>query len=54
MSGDVDGNEYIEYGMGLRAVTLGHAYDSVAEAACRLDSTGQQLRPSVSHRAGMR
>jgi glutamate-1-semialdehyde 2,1-aminomutase len=30
---DVDGNEFIEYGMGLRAVTLGHAYDSVLEAA---------------------
>lgn len=30
---DVDGNEYIEYGMGLRAVTLGHAYPSVVEAA---------------------
>lgn len=32
---DVDGNEYIEYGMGLRSVTLGHAYDSVVEAAYR-------------------
>lgn len=32
---DVDGNEFIEYGMGLRAVTLGHAYDSVVEAAHR-------------------
>ncbi len=32
---DIDGNEYIEYGMGLRAVTLGHAYDPVVEAACR-------------------
>jgi glutamate-1-semialdehyde 2,1-aminomutase len=30
---DLDGNEYIEYGMGLRAVTLGHAYDPVIEAA---------------------
>jgi glutamate-1-semialdehyde 2,1-aminomutase len=30
---DVDGNEYIEYGMGLRAVTLGHAYRPVVEAA---------------------
>ena len=30
---DVDGNEYIEYGMGLRAVTLGHAYPSVVAAA---------------------
>jgi glutamate-1-semialdehyde 2,1-aminomutase len=32
---DVDGNEYIEYAMGLRAVTLGHAYPSVVEAAQR-------------------
>jgi len=32
---DVDGNEYIEYGMGLRAVTLGHAYEPVVEAACK-------------------
>ena len=30
---DVDGNEYIEYGMGLRSVTLGHAYDPVVKAA---------------------
>jgi glutamate-1-semialdehyde 2,1-aminomutase len=30
---DVDGNEFIEFGMGLRAVTLGHAYDEVVEAA---------------------
>ena len=29
---DLDGNEFIEYGMGLRAVTLGHAYPSVVEA----------------------
>src|SRR5450432_4256430 len=29
---DVDGNEFIEYGMGLRAVTLGHAYPAVVEA----------------------
>lgn len=32
-SWDVDGNEFIEYGMGLRAVTLGHAFGSVEEAA---------------------
>jgi len=32
---DVDGNEFIEYGMGLRAVTLGHAFESVVEAAHR-------------------
>jgi glutamate-1-semialdehyde 2,1-aminomutase len=29
---DVDGNEFIEYGMGLRAVTLGHAYPPVVAA----------------------
>jgi glutamate-1-semialdehyde 2,1-aminomutase len=32
---DLDGNEFIEYGMGLRAVTLGHAYAPVVEAAYR-------------------
>ena len=32
---DVDGNEFIEYGMGLRSVTLGHAYTPVVEAAYR-------------------
>lgn len=32
---DVDGNEFIEYGMGLRSVTLGHAYAPVVEAAYR-------------------
>ena len=30
---DVDGNEYIEFGMGLRAVTLGHAFGPVVDAA---------------------
>ncbi len=29
---DVDGNEYIEYGMGCRAVTLGHAFPPVVKA----------------------
>jgi glutamate-1-semialdehyde 2,1-aminomutase len=29
---DPDGNEYIEYGMGLRAVALGHAYEPVLDA----------------------
>ena len=32
---DIDGNQYIEYGMGLRAVSLGHAYPAVLEAAYR-------------------
>ncbi len=30
---DVEGNEYIEYAMGLRSVTLGHAFGPVVEAA---------------------
>lgn len=32
---DDDGRSYIEYGMGLRSVTLGHAYDRVIDAARR-------------------
>lgn len=32
---DIDGNEYIEYGMGLRAVALGHGYPAVITAACQ-------------------
>jgi glutamate-1-semialdehyde 2,1-aminomutase len=32
---DTDGNEFIEYGMGLRAVTLGHAFAPVVEAVTR-------------------
>jgi len=45
---DVDGNEYIEYGMGLRAVTLGHAYAPVVEAAQRQMLLGSNFtRPSV-------
>ena len=44
---DVDGNEFIEYGMGLRSVTLGHAYESVAEAVCRQIRLGANfVRPS--------
>lgn len=30
---DVDGNEFIEYGMGLRSVGLGHAFERVVNAA---------------------
>ncbi|MCE0763113.1 glutamate-1-semialdehyde 2,1-aminomutase [Pseudonocardia kujensis] len=29
---DADGNEFVEYGMGMRAVTLGHAYEPVLAA----------------------
>src|SRR5262245_55829391 len=44
---DVDGNQFIEYGMGQDMITLGHGYASVAQAAARamLDGTAF-LRPS--------
>ncbi|MFL5500188.1 MAG: glutamate-1-semialdehyde 2,1-aminomutase [Gemmatimonadaceae bacterium] len=32
---DLDGNEFIEYGMGLRAVSLGHAFPAVIDAVRR-------------------
>lgn len=45
---DVDGNEFVEYGMGLRAVTLGHAFDPVVEAAYRAMQNGSNFsRPST-------
>jgi glutamate-1-semialdehyde 2,1-aminomutase len=45
---DADGNEYIEYGMGLRAVTLGHAYRPVVEAAYRQMCLGSNFtRPAT-------
>jgi glutamate-1-semialdehyde 2,1-aminomutase len=44
---DLDGNEFIEYGMGLRAVVLGHAFDPVVEAAYRQMQMGANFnRPS--------
>ena len=44
---DVDGNEFIEYGMGLRSVTLGHGYKPVVEAAHRQMQQGVNFtRPS--------
>ncbi|MDL9947984.1 glutamate-1-semialdehyde 2,1-aminomutase [Gordonia sp. ABSL11-1] len=45
---DADGNEYVEYGIGLRSVTLGHAYAPVVEAACAAIADGMNFsRPSV-------
>ncbi|MFW9261181.1 glutamate-1-semialdehyde 2,1-aminomutase [Nostoc sp. CALU 546] len=45
---DLDGNEFIEYGMGLRAVTLGHAYPPVVEAAYRQMLLGNNFtRPAT-------
>lgn len=44
---DVDGNEFIEYGMGNRTVTLGHAYRPVIEAVTReLERGANFTRPS--------
>jgi glutamate-1-semialdehyde 2,1-aminomutase len=37
---DVDGNEFIEFGMGLRSVTLGHAHPAVVAAATQAMSLG--------------
>ncbi|MFE9043611.1 glutamate-1-semialdehyde 2,1-aminomutase [Streptomyces sp. NPDC007818] len=45
---DVDGNRYVEYGSGLRSVSLGHAHPRVTEAVRReLDRGGSFVRPSV-------
>ena len=45
---DIDGNEFIEYGSGLRAVTLGHAYPPVIEAARRQLELGSNfVRPAM-------
>ncbi|MFF0428761.1 glutamate-1-semialdehyde 2,1-aminomutase [Streptomyces sp. NPDC004520] len=45
---DIDGNRYIEYGSGLRSVSLGHAHPRVTEAARReLDRGSNFVRPSI-------
>ncbi len=44
---DVDGNEFIEYGMGLRSVALGHGFRPVVEAAYQQMLLGTNFtRPS--------
>jgi glutamate-1-semialdehyde 2,1-aminomutase len=44
---DVDGNEFIEYGAGLRAVALGHGHPAVVEAAARAMRDGTNfVRPT--------
>ncbi|QNP68152.1 glutamate-1-semialdehyde 2,1-aminomutase [Streptomyces roseirectus] len=44
---DVDGNRYIEYGSGLRSVSLGHAHPRVVEAVRREVGRGTNfVRPS--------
>ncbi|MEW1547774.1 glutamate-1-semialdehyde 2,1-aminomutase [Streptomyces tsukubensis] len=45
---DVDGNRYLEYGSGLRSVSLGHAHPRVVEAVRReIDRGSNFVRPSV-------
>ncbi|WP_225803433.1 glutamate-1-semialdehyde 2,1-aminomutase [Streptomyces sp. NK15101] len=45
---DVDGNRYVEYGSGLRSVSLGHAHPRVVEAVRReLDRGSNFVRPSI-------
>ncbi|SFA98226.1 glutamate-1-semialdehyde 2,1-aminomutase [Amycolatopsis marina] len=45
---DIDGNSYIEYGSGLRSVSLGHAHPRVLEAVRRELGRGANfVRPSI-------
>jgi glutamate-1-semialdehyde 2,1-aminomutase len=45
---DVDGNEFIEYGNGLRAVALGHAFDPIVDAVTEQLKFGANFgRPSI-------
>jgi glutamate-1-semialdehyde 2,1-aminomutase len=45
---DADGNWLVEYGMGLKAVTLGHGYAPVVEAVARAAADGVNFsRPTV-------
>ncbi|WP_166996730.1 glutamate-1-semialdehyde 2,1-aminomutase [Paramicrobacterium fandaimingii] len=45
---DVDGNWFVEYGAGLKSVTLGHGYDPIVRRVCEAASSGVNFtRPSV-------
>lgn len=45
---DVDGNEFLDWGMGLRSVILGHCYQPVLEAVrAQLDQGANFTRPSL-------
>ena len=45
---DLDGNWFVEYGMGLRSITLGHGYGPVVAAVCNAAAEGVNFsRPSV-------
>ena len=51
---DADGNEFIEYGMGLRAVGLGHAYAPVVDAVRASLELGTNFTRPATDRAGVR
>lgn len=45
---DADGNKFLDYGMGLRAVAVGHANDEINEAVCKQIALGTNYtRPSL-------
>ncbi|NYD55939.1 glutamate-1-semialdehyde 2,1-aminomutase [Nocardioides marinisabuli] len=45
---DLDGNVFVEFGMGLRSVTLGHGFAPVVDAVCRAVRDGVSFtRPSI-------
>ena len=45
---DADGTWYVEYGMGLRSVTLGHGYQPVVDAVARAAAEGTSFsRPTL-------
>jgi glutamate-1-semialdehyde 2,1-aminomutase len=45
---DLDGNWFVEYGMGLRSVTLGHGYQRVVDAVTHAAQHGVSFtRPSI-------
>ena len=45
---DLDGNWFVEYGMGLRSVTLGHAYEPVVDAVTSAARDGVNFsRPTI-------
>src|SRR5215216_127933 len=45
---DLDGNWLVEYGMGLRSITLGHGYEPVVAAVCNAAAEGVNFsRPTI-------
>ena len=51
---DVDGNEFVEYGMGMRAVTLGPRLRAGARGGARRAGRRRVVHPADRARAGRR